>query len=221
MWGLLTGDLIMTGDGRKSRVAVGCKCLHRLETAQSKSGALKRPAASTHSRITHSGEVLASASMDHTVRIWDLVRHAKIENGKWLHLAALQQYSCMASSDKTVSLWDARSSFCVQTSYGHQSSCNHAAFDPKGRDGGVYRCKWDRKDLHKVSEYATIDVEHQMGASSFSPPWLLSSFSVTLYDLATSKEVDPIREFQGHTDAIQAVVLDRAGKYMASGAIAI
>jgi hypothetical protein len=38
---------------------------------------------------------------------------------------------CTASSDKTVSLWDARSSLCVQTFYGHKSSCNHAAFDKK------------------------------------------------------------------------------------------
>ncbi|EFJ21286.1 hypothetical protein SELMODRAFT_417783 [Selaginella moellendorffii] len=34
--------------------------------------------------------------------------------------------------DKTISLWDVCSSLYIQTFYGHQSSCNHAAFDPKG-----------------------------------------------------------------------------------------
>lgn len=38
---------------------------------------------------------------------------------------------CTASSDKTVSLWDARTSLCLQTFYGHANSCNHAAFNPK------------------------------------------------------------------------------------------
>lgn len=36
-----------------------------------------------------------------------------------------------ASSDKTISLWDARSALCVQTFYGHKASCNHACFDNK------------------------------------------------------------------------------------------
>jgi WD40 repeat protein len=36
-----------------------------------------------------------------------------------------------ASSDKTVSLWDARSAVCVQTFYGHKASCNQACFDNK------------------------------------------------------------------------------------------
>ena len=38
---------------------------------------------------------------------------------------------CTSSSDKTVSLWDARTSLCVQTFYGHQASCSHAIFNPK------------------------------------------------------------------------------------------
>ena len=46
-----------------------------------------------------------------------------------------QPYSnvlCTGSSDKTVSLWDARSGLCTQTLYGHQNSCNHVCFDLKG-----------------------------------------------------------------------------------------
>jgi WD40 repeat protein len=45
---------------------------------------------------------------------------------------------CTASSDKTVSLWDARSSLCVQTFYGHKSSCNHATFDNKVNTPGLF-----------------------------------------------------------------------------------
>lgn len=36
---------------------------------------------------------------------------------------------CTASSDKTVSIWDARSGLCTQTFYGHHNSCNCVAFN--------------------------------------------------------------------------------------------
>ena len=36
---------------------------------------------------------------------------------------------CTASSDKTVSIWDARSGLCTQAFYGHHNSCNCVAFN--------------------------------------------------------------------------------------------
>ena len=40
---------------------------------------------------------------------------------------------CTASSDKTVSIWDARSGLCTQTFYGHHNSCNCVAFNCQAR----------------------------------------------------------------------------------------
>ena len=45
---------------------------------------------------------------------------------------AWQPYSSSlltASSDKTVSIWDARSGLCTQTFYGHHNSCSCATFN--------------------------------------------------------------------------------------------
>lgn len=39
---------------------------------------------------------------------------------------------CTASSDKTVSIWDARSGLCTQTFYGHHNSCNSVTFNLRG-----------------------------------------------------------------------------------------
>jgi WD40 repeat protein len=39
---------------------------------------------------------------------------------------------CAASSDKTVSIWDARSALCTATFYGHHNSCNAAVFNLAG-----------------------------------------------------------------------------------------
>ena len=36
---------------------------------------------------------------------------------------------CTASSDKTVSIWDARTGLCTQTFYGHHNSVNCVAFN--------------------------------------------------------------------------------------------
>jgi WD40 repeat protein len=38
-------------------------------------------------------------------------------------------YTC--SGDKTISLWDCRTSLCAQTFFGHSNAVNHAAFPSK------------------------------------------------------------------------------------------
>ena len=63
-----------------------------------------------------------------------------------------------ASSDKTVSVWDARAALCVQTFYGHPNSCNSCSFNLAGTtvastdaDGSVKL--WD---VRMVAEIMTI-----------------------------------------------------------------
>ncbi|XP_024516566.1 flagellar WD repeat-containing protein Pf20 isoform X1 [Selaginella moellendorffii] len=245
MWGLPAGDLIMTGDGHKSWVAGIDFHPNGMQLSSSSGDCTVKvwsfeKACCIHTFSDHtqavwgvsyhnSGEVLASASMDHTARIWDLVSmkcrgtlrgHVDSVNG-----CIWQPYNsilCTASSDKTVSLWDARSSLCVQTFYGHQSSCNHAAFDPKGETvvsvdaNGIVKI-WD---IRKVAEYATIDVgphpANKCAVDKSGYVVAIASSDSTIKCFQTYGEVVPIREFQGHTDAVQAVVFDRAGKYMVS-----
>ena len=67
---------------------------------------------------------------------------------------------CTASSDKTVSIWDARSGLCASTFYGHTNSCNHATFDLAGTmiattDADGVAKLWD---VRMVAERMTFDV---------------------------------------------------------------
>jgi sperm-associated antigen 16 protein len=65
-----------------------------------------------------------------------------------------------ASSDKTVSVWDARSGLCAQTFYGHTNSCNAAAFSLRAdtlastdADGNVKL--WDTRMVAEILSLAT------------------------------------------------------------------
>jgi WD40 repeat protein len=64
-----------------------------------------------------------------------------------------------ASSDKTVSVWDARAALCVQTFYGHHNSCNACSFNLVGTTvastdaDGVVKL-WD---VRMVAEIMTIN----------------------------------------------------------------
>uniref|UniRef100_A0A1I8JNG7 WD_REPEATS_REGION domain-containing protein n=1 Tax=Macrostomum lignano TaxID=282301 RepID=A0A1I8JNG7_9PLAT len=85
------------------------------------------------------GNFIASASMDNTVRLFDLgsVRCRQILRG---HAESVNSVSWLphgnllltCSADKTLLVWDPRVGTSVHTFYGHLHSVNHAAFSPKG-----------------------------------------------------------------------------------------
>ena len=112
------------------------------------------------------GDFLASCSLDHSARLWDL--HAKKCKMTFrghvdsVNSVCWQPYTnnlCTASSDKTVSIWDARSGLCAQTLYGHHNSCNHVTFNLRGDT--VASCDADGIvklwDVRMVAEIMTID----------------------------------------------------------------
>jgi WD40 repeat protein len=67
---------------------------------------------------------------------------------------------CTASSDKTVSVWDARSGLCTQTFYGHANSCNAAVFNLAGTvvastdADGVVKL-WDTRMVAEITSVST------------------------------------------------------------------
>ena len=82
------------------------------------------------------GHYMASASMDHCSKLWDVTAERSIFSFRG-HLDSVNSVCwhgtliATASSDKTIAVWDPRSGSCVQTFSGHVNSCNYVTASPK------------------------------------------------------------------------------------------
>ena len=77
--------------------------------------------------------------MDHLAKIFDFnvgkVRHSlrgHVDSVNAVHFQPFSNIVATASADKTVSLWDMKTSLCVQTFYGHNNSVNDCTFNLQG-----------------------------------------------------------------------------------------
>jgi len=87
-----------------------------------------------------SGDFLLSASMDHTIRLYD-THNNKARMSYRAHVDSVNAINFIhmnpnlfisGSADKTVSLWDMRSNICAQTFFGHKNSVNGAVANMAG-----------------------------------------------------------------------------------------
>jgi len=150
------------------------------------------------------GSLLASASGDGTVRLWDAGTGREVQTlegytGSVNAVAFSPDGSLLASGsgDGTVRLWDARTGREVQTLEGHTGSVRAVAFSPdgsllaSGSDDGTVRL-WDARTGREVQ---TLEgYTDWVSAVAFSPDGsLLASGSddgtVRLWDASTGQEV--------------------------------
>ncbi|KAH0536253.1 hypothetical protein FGG08_006860 [Glutinoglossum americanum] len=174
------------------------------------------------------GQLVASASYDRTVRLWDaatgscrstLEGHSNSVNA--VAFSPDGQLVASASQDETVRLWDAATGSCHSTLGGHFSSTNAVAFSPDGQliasasyDGTVRL--WDAAT---GSCRSTLEGHsNSVNAVAFSPDGqLVASAShdgtVRLWDAATGSYRGTL---EGHSDSVDVVAFSPDGQLVAS-----
>src|SRR5215217_1089561 len=178
------------------------------------------------------GKLLASASGDKTVRLWDVATgkpHGEPLTGHTKSVNAVAfspdgKLLASASGDKTVRLWDvATGKPHGEPLTGHTKGVGYVAFSPNGKL--LATAGWDKTvrlwDVATGKEHGQPLTGHteQVYEVAFSPDGkLLASASgdktVRLWDVATGKPLG--QPLTGHTDWVNEVDFSPDGKLLAS-----
>ena len=178
--------------------------------------------------FSRNGKMLASASDDHTVKLWDTSTGTEIKtligHTNWVWGVSFSPDSKMlasASKDKTVKLWDISTGKEIKTLTGHTNEVNRNSFSP---DGKILASASKDKTVKLWNTSTGKEIKTLTGHTnevwgvSFSPDGkILASAShdktVKLWDTSIGKE---IKTLTGHTDAVWGVSFSPDGKILAS-----
>ncbi|MEG4142576.1 nSTAND1 domain-containing NTPase [Microcoleus sp. Pol7_B1] len=175
------------------------------------------------------GKLLATASSDHTVKLWDTSTGQQIHtlSGHTDSVNAVRfspngKLLATASDDKTVKLWDTTTGKQINTLSGHTASVYLVSFSPNGKllatGGGDNTVKlWDTSTGKQINTLSG----HKDGVNdfSFSPNGKLvatgsSDNTVKLWDTSTGKQINTL---SGHTELVDVVSFSPDGKRLATG----
>ena len=173
-----------------------------------------------------SGLVLATASKDNTIQLWDMntlkATTTLQDNALALAFSPDGRYLASADWDKSVKLWDASSGQVLATLVGHADQVLAVAFSPDGRvlaSAGRDRTirLWDvagdkilrtlAGNLADVNAIAWSPDGHNIASGG-------ADNLVKLWDANTGKAVSTM---QGHTRPVNSVAFSPDGRSIASG----
>ncbi len=173
------------------------------------------------------GMMLASASEDARVKLWDvqsgkLLRTLKGHTERVLDVVFEPQGGMLASAsnDGTVKLWDASSGELLRTLEGHEGAVKGVAFDAQGgmlassnfelwdvQSGKLLRKLWGNWGCKDLARGVAFDPQGGMLASSSNDK------TVKLWDAHSGKL---LRTLEGHTSGVNNVAFSYDGRLLAS-----
>ncbi|MGH2413558.1 MAG: WD40 repeat domain-containing protein, partial [Microcystaceae cyanobacterium] len=174
------------------------------------------------------GKMLATASNDNTVKLWNPATGQEIKtltghtNWVWgVSFSPDGKILASASYDKTVKLWDTATYQEIKTLTGHTNSVRGVSFS---RDGKILATASDDKTVKlwdsatgKQIKTLTGHTNSVKGVSFSRDGKILASASldntVKLWNTATGKQ---IKTLTGHTNSVRGVSFSRDGKILAS-----
>ncbi|KAK1241360.1 hypothetical protein MKX08_001334 [Trichoderma sp. CBMAI-0020] len=174
------------------------------------------------------GQRLASASSDHTVRVWDASSGDCLQTleGHRRSVSSVAfspdgQRLASASGDRTVRVWDVSSGDCLQTLKGHSGSVSSVAFSPDGQrlasasSDQTVRV-WDASSgdcLQTLEGHS-----HWVSSVAFSPDGqrLASASSDNTVRVWDASSGDYLQTLEGHSRSVSSVAFSPDGQRLAS-----
>ncbi|MGW2461442.1 nSTAND1 domain-containing NTPase [Streptomyces sp. NPDC001761] len=189
------------------------------------------------------GDTLATASYDHTVRLWDVTdpnRPAPLGtpltgHTSWVSSAVFSpdgRTLASAGDDGTIRLWDvsdpAHARPLGEPLTGHQGTVYLVAFSPDehtlataGEDRTVRL--WDVTDPRRPGALATLRGHSAaVRCVAFGPDGRTLATggdddTIRLWDVSSPRRPEPVRTLRGHTDLVHSVAFSPDGRTLASG----
>lgn len=197
--------------------------LHRdLHTFKGHEGIVKAVA------LSSDGTMLASASLDHTVKLWDMRSFREVttlkENSAFDSVAFSPDGAILAAGcdDKTVKLWDTKSFQQTKILSGHNGVITSVAFSPDGKmlataSEDKTAKLWDMRSFQEIT--SLTGHESLVNSVAFSPDGSIvasasSDGTIRLWDTRSFHE---IRKLGDSARPVTSVVFSSDGAFLAAG----